>query len=59
MPTLGRYGGYGLGGQNVLIDRTSNTVVVKLSSWPKRMDPLLAAFADTANEALFDFVTTD
>jgi len=52
---LGRYGGYGLGGQNLLIDRTSNTVVVKLSSWPKRTDPLLAAFADSANEALFDW----
>jgi CubicO group peptidase (beta-lactamase class C family) len=51
---LGRYGGYGLGGQNLLIDRTSNTVVVKFSSWPKRTDPLLAAFADAANEALFD-----
>ena len=51
---LGRYGGYGLGGQNLLIDRTTNTVVVKLSSWPKRMDPLLATFADAANEALFD-----
>lgn len=53
---LGRYGGYGLGGQNLLIDRTSNTVVVKFSSWPKRTDPLLAAFADTANEALFDWL---
>ena len=53
---LGRYGGYGLGGQNLLIDRTSNTVVVKLSSWPKRTDPLLAAFADAANEALFDWL---
>jgi CubicO group peptidase (beta-lactamase class C family) len=53
---LGRYGGYGLGGQNLLIDRTSNTVVVKLSSWPKRMDPLLAAFGDAANEALFDWL---
>lgn len=52
---LGRYGGYGLGGQNLLIDRTSNTVVVKLSSWPKRIDPLLASFGDTANEALFDY----
>jgi hypothetical protein len=51
---LGRYGGYGLGGQNLLIDRTSNTVVVKFSSWPKRVDPLLAAFADAANEALFE-----
>jgi CubicO group peptidase (beta-lactamase class C family) len=51
---LGRYGGYGLGGQNVLIDRTSNTVIVKLSSWPKRMDPLLAKFGDAVNEALFD-----
>lgn len=51
---LGRYGGYGLGGQNLLIDRTSNTVVVKFSSWPKRTDPLLAALADVANEALFE-----
>ena len=51
---LGRYAGYGLGGQNLLIDRASNTVIVKLSSWPKRMDPLLAAFADTVNEALFE-----
>lgn len=50
---LGRYGGYGLGGQNLLVDRTSDTVVVKLSSWPKRMDPLLAALADAAHAALF------
>ena len=54
--TLGRYGGYGLGGQNLLIDRTTNTVVVKLSSWPKRTDPLLASFADAANEALFEWL---
>ncbi|MCE9623334.1 MAG: beta-lactamase family protein [Actinomycetia bacterium] len=53
---LGRYGGYGLGGQTLLIDRTSNTVVVKLSSWPKRIDPHLASFADAANEALFDWL---
>ena len=53
---LGRYGGYGLGGQNLLIDRTSNTVIVKLSSWPKRTDPLLAEFADAASEALFDWL---
>ncbi len=51
---LGRYGGYGLGGQNLLIDRTTQTVVVKFSSWPKRVDPMLAAFADAANEALFE-----
>jgi hypothetical protein len=50
---LGRYGGYGLGGQNLLVDRTSGTVVAKLSSWPKRMDPLLAALGDAANAALF------
>lgn len=54
---LGRYGGYGLGGQNVLIDRAGNSVVVKLSSWPKRIDPLLAAFSDTANEALFEYLS--
>ena len=53
---LGRYGGYGLGGQNLLIDRATSTVIVKLSSWPKRTDPLLAAFGDTANEALFDWL---
>ena len=53
---LGRYGGYGLGGQSLLIDRTTNTVVVKLSSWPKRTDPLLASFADVANEALFEWL---
>jgi CubicO group peptidase (beta-lactamase class C family) len=51
---LGRYGGYGLGGQNLLIDRTSDTVVVKLSSWPKRVDPLLGAFADEMHAALFE-----
>ena len=56
---LGRYGGYGLGGQNLLIDRTSNTVIVKLSSWPKRTDPLLAAFGDFANEKLFDYFRAD
>lgn len=49
---LGRYGGYGLGGQVLLIDRASKTVIVKLSSTPKRVDPLLNAFADTAHEAL-------
>ena len=50
---LGRYGGYGVGGQTLMIDRSSNTVVVKLSSTPKRVDPLLNAFADDAHEALF------
>jgi len=51
---LGRYAGYGLGGQNLLIDRTGNTVIVKLSSCPKRMDPLLTSFVDSVNNALFD-----
>jgi CubicO group peptidase (beta-lactamase class C family) len=50
----GRYGGYGIGGQNLLIDRPSETVVVKLSSWPKRIDPLLAALGAAAHTALLD-----
>ncbi len=55
---LGRYGGYGLGGQNLLVDRTSGTVVAKLSSWPKRVDPLLAALGDAAHAALFAHLAT-
>lgn len=54
--TLGCYSGYGLGGQQLLIDRSSQTVVVKLSSWPKRTDPLLAAFADEANMTILDWL---
>ena len=42
----------GNGHQVLLIDRASKTVIVKLSSTPKRVDPLLNAFADTAHEAL-------
>ena len=54
----GRYGGYGIGGQNLLIDRSTETVVVKLSSWPKRIDPLLSALGDAAHTALLDHLTT-
>ncbi len=50
----GRYGGYGIGGQNLLIDRSTETVLVKLSSWPKRIDPLLSALGDAAHTALLD-----
>jgi hypothetical protein len=51
---LGRYGGHGLGGQHLLIDRTSQTVVAIQSSWPKRMDPFLSMVTAAANNALFD-----
>ena len=43
--SLGRYSGLGLGGQILWIDRSSETVVAKFSSTPKRVDPRLVGHA--------------
>jgi CubicO group peptidase (beta-lactamase class C family) len=51
---LGRYTGLGLNGQHLLVDRSTDSVVVKLSTWPKRIDPLLAAHE---RAALTDLLT--
>lgn len=50
----GRYSGLGLGDQRLMIDRSTDTVIVKLSSTPKRLDPLLGAHAQAGFERLLD-----
>ncbi|MEI8239259.1 MAG: serine hydrolase [Actinomycetota bacterium] len=50
----GRYSGLGLGDQRLMIDRATDTVIVKLSSTPKRLDPLLGVHAQAGFERLLD-----
>jgi CubicO group peptidase (beta-lactamase class C family) len=50
----GRYSALGLGDQRLMIDRSTDTVVAKLSSTPKRLDPLLGAHAQAGIERLLD-----
>ena len=54
--SLGRYTGLGLNGQHLLIDRSTETVMVKLSSSPHRIDPQLFAFTATAQLDLLTFL---
>jgi CubicO group peptidase (beta-lactamase class C family) len=53
----GRYAALGINGQMVLIDRTTQTVIVQLSSWPQRMDPHLEQFGRRMAGELLDFVS--
>jgi CubicO group peptidase (beta-lactamase class C family) len=52
----GRYSGLGLGDQRLMIDRSTETVIAKLSSTPKRLDPLLGAHAQAGIERLLDLL---
>jgi CubicO group peptidase (beta-lactamase class C family) len=55
---VGRYSGLGLGDQRLMIDRSTDTVIAKLSSTPKRLDPLLGAHAQAGFERLLDLLAT-
>lgn len=55
-PARGHYSGNGLGGQLLDIDRRSQTVVVKFSSTPKRVDPRLVGHAQAGFRRLFDLL---
>ena len=44
----GIYCGLGINGQMLMIHHPSNTAIVKLSTWPDRMDYGLADLTDTA-----------
>jgi hypothetical protein len=44
----GIYCGLGINGQVLMIHHPSNTVVVKFSTWPDRMDDGLANLTDAA-----------
>jgi hypothetical protein len=53
----GRYAGHGINGQMVLVDRSTNTVVAQVSTWPNRMDPHLAEFGSRLAEQLLDHLS--
>jgi CubicO group peptidase (beta-lactamase class C family) len=44
---LGRYAGHGINGQHLVIDRTTETVIAQMSTWPQRLDPHLMRFGNT------------
>ena len=44
----GVYCGLGINGQMLMIHHPSNTVIVKFSTWPDRMDYVFADLTDTA-----------
>ena len=48
------YSGYGINGQQLLIDRPSATVIARFSTWPRRVDDDLAALMDAANRAVLE-----
>ena len=50
----GVYSGYGINGQQLLIHRPSNTVVVKFSTWPRGWVDDLAHLQDAGLFALCD-----
>lgn len=50
----GRYSGYGINGQQLLIDRSTDTVIARFSTWPDRFDEELIAWGDAANRAILD-----
>lgn len=51
---LGRYSGYGINGQQLLIDRSTDTVIARFSTWPDRFDEQLIAWGDAANKVILD-----
>jgi CubicO group peptidase (beta-lactamase class C family) len=50
----GRFSGYGINGQQLLIDHPSQTVIARFATWPTRWDDTLAAYADAQNRAVLD-----
>jgi CubicO group peptidase (beta-lactamase class C family) len=53
----GRYAGHGINGQMVLVDRSTNTVIAMMSTWPHRMDPQLSDFGSRVAEELLDHLS--
>lgn len=53
----GRYAGRGINGQMVLVDRSTNTVIALMSTWPHRMDPHLADFGNRVAAELLDHLS--
>jgi len=53
----GIYAGSGINGQTLRIDHSTNTVIVKFSTWPTRWDDHLAACTDAALTPLADAVS--
>jgi CubicO group peptidase (beta-lactamase class C family) len=56
-PEKGRYAGHGINGQMVLIDRSTNTVIAMVSTWPNRMDPHLSQFGNQMASDLLDHLS--
>lgn len=50
--TAGRYGGHGINGQRLVVDRPTGTVIAQHSTWPHRWDPPLAALQDAVQEVV-------
>jgi CubicO group peptidase (beta-lactamase class C family) len=50
--SLGRYAGHGINGQHLVIDRSTETVIAQLSTWPERLDERLMGFGNTLLLAL-------
>jgi CubicO group peptidase (beta-lactamase class C family) len=53
----GIYSGYGINGQQLLVHHPSQTVIAKLSTWPRRWSDRLAALADAANVAVLEHLS--
>jgi hypothetical protein len=53
----GRYAGHGINGQMVLVDRSTNTVIAMMSTWPHRMDPHLSDFGSRVAAELLDHLS--
>ena len=52
----GRYAARGINGQTVLIDRSTQTVIAQVSTWPHRMDPHLEAFGRQLEADLLSYL---
>ncbi len=57
-PDKAIYSGLGINGQTLLVHHPSNTVLVKLSTWPDRMDKRLAEMTETALLAICAALST-
>ena len=57
-PVTGRYSGSGINGQTLRIDHATNTVIVKLSTWPDRWDDRLSAWGEAGLMAIAASVAT-
>ena len=53
----GRYAARGINGQTVLIDRSTQTVIAQVSTWPHRMDPHLEALGRQLEADLLSYLS--